>query len=113
MSKVLDKIEAHQTGRRAAVADRVDIVSIKDDVSKPLAFDTLYEYSIALRLGVRTHCDPQVLEFVKENVRRQIAEYLYGDLRRKLYELEVEMYNTSHPSEKARDLFRELIQETQ
>lgn len=109
MNKILERIQAHQTGQRRAVED---LLSIEEDVSKPLALGTLYEYSIDLRLGLRTHCDPQVLGFVKENVRRQVAEYLYGDIRRKLYELEVEIYNTSHPSEKAMELFRELKEET-
>lgn len=100
--KFLEHLKAVETGNKQIVLE--PLYSIRYDVTPP---DTDYaprfakEYSITVRLGASQYIeedlikssDGKVIEYAVEDMKRAIAEQLYGELRRDLQKLQFQMRN--------------------
>ena len=100
--KFLEHLKAVETGNRQIVLE--PLYAIRYDATPP---DTDYaprfakEYSITVRLGASQYIeedlikfsDGKVIEYAIEDMKRAIAEQLYGELRRDLQKLQFQMRN--------------------
>lgn len=95
-------------------------MNLEVDPIRNVEYDVQHEYALMLKLGMRTYLnnkEPAAIEHALETVRCGVVEEIYGDIRRLLIELRVEMLYSSNSysfqGSKVSDLLQKLFEETQ
>lgn len=88
MSKILDKIEAVQTGRMK-LDEFTPVVVIEDDVAvTDFMWNPMYEYRIGVRLGFSGFAKRrEEIPHLKDQAKRMIIEEVFGEFRKPMHEL--------------------------
>lgn len=97
MSKLIEAIEARQTGNRVPgdLMGVSKLFSAKSDMAVRYQDDSLYEYELGVQLGLRITIrrdDKAALNHYLADARRQIAQFVFGEFRDKLYEIKRASY---------------------
>lgn len=89
MSKLINEIKARQTNNRYAEFSPVptSLLDFKSECAKVSSYDYNYEYEISVLLGCKIIVPGQQLDFAQNRVRRQVAEYVFGEFRPLLIEI--------------------------
>jgi hypothetical protein len=107
MSKFIEQVRAKLTGQRVAVMPELSVTEMVEEVFKDTS---VLQYDIGVEWKIRTHCAPQAVPHVLDNVVRQLREEIYGQFRRRAIEIQrsayEQDYNKMHMH--IRDLLREI-----
>jgi hypothetical protein len=89
MSQLLDAIEIHQAeGRKHAPRERMPVLAVSTAIDQ-VDHGLRYEYRIKVELGARKIiARPNELERAKRVIRDQIREFVFGEFRGPLSDLE-------------------------
>ncbi len=88
MSKLIKLIEAHQYPNSAQALPRERLFAMAEEITE-VSFGVGYEYRIDVRLGAsRLVGKPEEVERMKELVRRQLCEFVFGEFRPMIIEIE-------------------------
>lgn len=107
MSKLIDAIEVIQRSGPIAPRTKVPPVLGASDKINDLRFANKFEYQIAVRLGFASVVSSQAgISEAKDLVRREIAEFVFGEFRQPLIDLEHALWDGD--AEAAREILREI-----
>ena len=92
MSRVLKDLRVEVTGREKAV--RNDLIRIDELVvgESSIFRDTIKEHIFKAEFGITAHCCDADIGDMKRNVYRELQDYIYGDLRTLINELERNLF---------------------
>lgn len=108
MSKLLDKIEAVQTGRMK-LDEFTPVVVIEDGVAfTDVMWEPMHEYRIGVRLGFSGFArTTEEITHLKTQAKRMIIEEVFGEFRKPMYEVRHAIMCGDR--ERARDLLDHLF----
>lgn len=109
MSKLLDNVEAIQTGRVKFDEFNPLVVTIEDGVTvTDVMWEPMYEYRIGVRLGFRAYAkSTEEIPHLKTQAKRMIIEEVFGEFRKPMYEVRHAIMCGDR--ERARDLLDHLF----
>ena len=95
-SRLSKEIKAYNTNRYA-YEPRMPMVSFEFDSRTPEHgdFNTMTEYRIEAKFGASTYVHGEQIQYALDTIRRSIVDSVYGDIRRLLIELNVEIMRNS------------------
>lgn len=110
MSKFIDAVKAQlYPWHDRAVTGPLSALKC-DCCSTAVPHDIMRRYEIGVEYKWVVEVHPEAVQFMKENIVRELRELVYGDFREKLLELERSIY--SYEYNKSKDLIRDLFRET-
>lgn len=99
--RIIDDIKEFQTTRERPVLTDVPLL-VKDSIEETCSFKNQYLYKIQVLLGRRVWCEKGEIENIKRNVRRELQDYIYGEVKRELLALERNIYEGEFQTAKER-----------
>lgn len=91
MSKVIDAMQIHSTGRRYAELGKLQVS--KDECYKQYKHTELEEYRLEALLGVAMRCRPEEVKYMKEEAEHMVREEVFGEYRKVLRQIKYAAYN--------------------
>lgn len=92
MSKLIDAMQIHSTGKRFAEIGKVAVVKT-DSYTEFRPLPDLVEYRLEANIGVRIRCIEEDLKYVKEESERMVREEVFGEYRKALHQIRFAAYN--------------------
>ena len=99
--KLVENLRAVETGNRRIIEE--PLYTIRYDTTPNLEYEIKYakEYSIVVKLGANQWIEEELIrasggraiDHAVEDMKRAILEHVYGELRRDLFDLQMEMRN--------------------
>ena len=99
--KLVEHIKAVETGNRRPIEEPLYKIALSVDSASPLQFNYAKEYRITVTLGANQFIAEdliqqsrgKVVEYAIDEMKHAIVEVVYGELRRDLLELRMELRN--------------------
>lgn len=97
--KLIEDIKAVETGNRRPIEEPLYKIKLTANSPSSLQFNYAREYSITVTLGANQwiaeeiiqQSGGQVIEYAVDEMKHAIVEVVYGELRRDLIELQMEL----------------------
>lgn len=97
--KLVEHIKAVETGNRRPIEEPLYKIALSVDSASPLQFNYAKEYRITVTLGANQFIAEdliqqsrgKVVEYAIDEMKHAIVEAVYGELRRDLLELRMDM----------------------
>lgn len=93
MSKLIKEIKAYQTGEAYAEYSPLTFKSSYKEFPQGYSGEYSYKYDISATLGCYAIVRQDQLQFAKDRVRKEVAEYVFGEYRPMLIEISRAAYN--------------------
>ena len=99
--KLIEHIKAVETGNRRPIEEPLYKIALSVDSPSPLQFNYAREYRITVTLGANQFIAEdliqqsrgKVVEYAIDEMKHAIVEVVYGELRRDLMDLRMELRN--------------------
>ena len=109
MSKFIDDLEVILTGNRSAAYSPLG-VKMENTNKDYFTHTQLDEYVLQVIWKVIVNCEKGDLSDIKRNVISELKNYLFGDLRVKILQLERSLYE--HDYKQTKKLINDILEET-
>jgi hypothetical protein len=99
--KLIDNIKAVDLGRRRVINERLYNITLESNVNSEHKIKYAREYAIAVKLGANQliaedlieQSGGEIINHAIEHMKQAVAELVYGELRRDLFDLQMDMRN--------------------
>jgi hypothetical protein len=112
MSAFIDNITAVLTGTEKPAYQplEVKIEQAVIDTSNHIPFSTIQEYEIGVKWSAKVSCESMDKQHLINNVIQEFKEVVYGDLRKRIIDLERAVYAQDHSQAlmATREIMREI-----